>query len=74
MNRKEGQMTMRMNGNLQVTGLGTDRYLSDMTEAWYKKGAQESVGVTVAVTHSIGDIESEHFLPGNPQWLHSHKK
>ena len=30
-----------------------------MAETWDKEGIQESMGVTGAVTHSIGDMESE---------------
>ena len=29
------------------------------TETWDKGGTQESMGVTLAVTHSIGDMEPE---------------
>ena len=29
------------------------------TETWDKGGTQESMGVTLAVTHSIGDMEHE---------------
>ena len=31
----------------------------DETETWDKEGTQESMGVTLAVTHSIGDMEPE---------------
>ena len=31
-------------------------YLKDETETWNKGGAQESMGVTLAVTHSTGDM------------------
>jgi hypothetical protein len=45
------------------------RHLQDETETWNKKGAQETMGVNLAVTHYILDMESEgHLLyPGrNP--------
>ena len=34
-------------------------YLQDKTETWDKEGAQESIGVTLAVTHYTGDMELE---------------
>ena len=34
-------------------------HLQDETETWDKGGTQESMGVTLAVTHSIGDMEPE---------------
>jgi hypothetical protein len=49
-------MAMRMNGYLQLAG---GRYLEDMPEAWDERGFQESMGVTLAETHSIGDMEHE---------------
>ena len=52
-------MEMRMNGNLQVMGGESRRRLQDKTESWDKGGTQESMGVTLAVTHSIGDMEPE---------------
>ena len=33
--------------------------LQDKTKTWDKGGAQESMGVTLAVTHYIGDMEPE---------------
>ena len=33
------------------------RHLQDVTETWGKGGAQESMGVTLAATHSIGNKE-----------------
>ena len=52
-------MDMKMNGNLQLTGVGSWQQLQDETETWDKGGTQESMGVTLAVTHSIGDMEPE---------------
>jgi hypothetical protein len=50
-------MAMKMNGNLQLTGVRRWGYLQDKTKTWDKRAAQESVGMTLAVTHYIGDIE-----------------
>ena len=38
--RRDGQMAMRMNGNLQLTELGDE----DKTETWDKGGSQELMG------------------------------
>ena len=58
--RRDSQMVMKMNGNLQLKGVGRwEGHLQDETETWEKGGAQESMGVTLAVTHSIGDMEPE---------------
>ena len=40
-------------------GLGVGAHLQNETETWGMGGAQESMGVTLAVTHYIGDMESE---------------
>ena len=50
---------MGMNGNLKLTGVGRWEYLQDLIETWYKGSAQESMGVTLVVTQSIGDMEPE---------------
>jgi hypothetical protein len=34
-------------------------HLQDEKETWDKGGTQESMGVTLAVTHNIGDMEPE---------------
>ena len=34
-------------------------HLQDKTEAWNKGGTQESMGVTLAVTYNIGNMEPE---------------
>ena len=34
-------------------------HLQEETETWDKGGTQESMGVTLAVTHYIGDMEPE---------------
>ena len=48
-------MSMRMKVNLQLMVIWG--HLQDVTETWVKGGAQESMGVTLAVTHSIGNKE-----------------
>ena len=50
-------MAMRMNGNLQLMGLRRWGHLLKKTETWGKGGTQESMGVTLAVTHNTGDME-----------------
>ena len=34
-------------------------HLEDMPETWHRGGSQESMGVTLAETHSSGNIEPE---------------
>lgn len=50
--RRDGQMAMRMNGNLQLVGVRTG-HLEDFPETWGRGGAQESVGMTLIFPHSI---------------------
>ena len=51
---------MRMNGNLQLTGVKRwEGHLQDETETWDKGGTQESIGLTLAMTHYTGDMEPE---------------
>ena len=53
-------MAMRINGKLQLTGVlrwGGSDHLLEKTETWDKGGTQESMGVTLPVTHYIGDME-----------------
>ena len=38
-------------------GCGGREHLQEETETWDKGYAQESIGVSLAVTHSIGDME-----------------
>ena len=40
-------------------GSGERGHLEDVPEAWDRVGVQELVGVTLGVTHSIGDMEPE---------------
>ena len=54
--RRDGQMAMRINGNLEVGRWG---YLQDVTETCNKGRTQESIEVILAVTHSIVDMELE---------------
>jgi hypothetical protein len=40
-----------------------------VTETWNKKGIQESMGVTLAMTHSFGDMGyEENISRQEPQW------
>jgi hypothetical protein len=39
--------------------VGRWEHLQDETETWYRGSTQESIGVALAVTHSIGDMEPE---------------
>ena len=57
--KRDGHIGMRMNGNLQLIGLGRWwwEHLKERTENWHEGGTQESMGVILAVTYSIGDIE-----------------
>ena len=50
-------MAMRMNENLQLMGWEGRGHLQDKTKTWDKGGTQESMRVSSAVTHSIGDVE-----------------
>jgi hypothetical protein len=52
-------MAMRMNGNLQPMGVRRQGHLQKGTETSERGGAEESMGVTLAVTHSIVDMEPE---------------
>jgi hypothetical protein len=62
--RRDGSMAMKMNRNLQLTGVKRwGGYLQDKTETWNQGGTQESIGVTLAVTHYIGDTEPEEATP-----------
>ena len=43
-------MVMKMNGNLQLKGVGRwEGHLQDETETWEKGGAQESMRMTLAL-------------------------
>ena len=53
--RGDGQLVMRMNGNLQMTSLGQG-YLQEETKTWNKEGTQ-SIGMALAVTQGIEDME-----------------
>jgi hypothetical protein len=50
-------MAMRLNGNRQLMERGG--HLQDKTEIWDKEDVQESMGVTLAVTHCIRDKEPQ---------------
>lgn len=45
--------------NLQLTGVRSWGHIQNKTETWDKRGTQESIGVTLAVTFSIGVMEPE---------------
>jgi hypothetical protein len=53
----DGQMEWMEICNWQ--GWGGRGHLQDETKTWGKEGAQESMGMILAVTHSIGDMEPE---------------
>jgi hypothetical protein len=55
---EEGRTAMRMNGNLHLME-GGKGYLQEETEIWDNRGAQETTGLSLVVTHSIGDMEPE---------------
>ena len=57
-NNMDGQMAMRMNRNLQLTGLGK-REASAKYRDLVKGGTQESMVESLAASHSIGDMEPE---------------
>ena len=69
-------MAMRMNVNLQLAGYdsgsGGVGHLKDMEETYDKGGSQESMGVTLAVTYSSGDMKLEEATScgywQEPQW------
>ena len=46
-------------------GWGEGEHLEDKTETWTRGGAQESMGMTLAVTHSTGDMEPEKAARGS---------
>jgi hypothetical protein len=70
-------MAMKMNGYLQRTGWGGGGHLQDETETWSKGFTQESMLVTLAVTHYIEDMEPEEVSSCNqteiPLQLSRHK-
>ena len=57
--RQDGQMAMKMNGNLQQMGIRRWGHLQDETETWDKGGTEESMEVTLAMTTYSGDMEPE---------------
>ena len=63
-------MVLRMNGNLQVTAVKWG-HLQDERESWDNESAQESLWVTLAEIHSIGDRNLKRPPPvarQKPQW------
>jgi hypothetical protein len=57
--RREGQRTRRMNGKLQLAKIGGVGFLEDVPETWDGGDSHASMGVTLAETHSSGNIEPE---------------
>ena len=60
--RRDCHMAMRMYGNVQLTRVRRWRWgISRMTQrpGWDKGSAQESMGVTLPLTHYFGDMEPE---------------
>ena len=53
--RKDGQMTVKMNRYL--SGARRNGHLQDELETWDKGGTQEPMGVTLAMAYNTGDIE-----------------
>ena len=43
-------------------GIGEGKHLQDVSEIWDAGGIQESMGVTLSVTHSIRDMERLAFI------------
>jgi hypothetical protein len=55
-------MAMKMSRNLQLTGVRKWEgwlHLQGKTETWDKAGSQESITVTLAVTHYTEDMQPE---------------
>ena len=50
---------MEMNGNLQMKGMKMWKASQVETETWDKGSTQESMGVTIPVTQTTGDMQSE---------------
>ena len=57
--RKDSQIAMRMNGNLHLRSMGGREHLQELSKSWDKRGTLESLRVSLAVTHSIGDKEPD---------------
>jgi hypothetical protein len=51
--RREGQMVMKTNGNIQLMGMRRWEHLQDKIEAWVEGGIQESMGATLAVSQGF---------------------
>ena len=58
-NSRDIRMAMRMNGNLQLTGVGSWGHLQSETETWDKGGATESIEVSLIMTHYVEDMVPE---------------
>jgi len=74
--RRDGYTAMKMNGNLQLIGVKRWGHLQEKTETWHKGGIQESMEVTLAVTHNIGNVELEEatsYSQAGTQWRDRHQ-
>lgn len=64
-------MAIKMNGDLQLKGMRRWGHLQNKTETWYKGGVQESVGMSLTMTHYIWIWNLKRALPVSrqePQW------
>jgi hypothetical protein len=52
-------MAIKMNGNLKLMWVRRWGHFQDEIEACDKRSTQESMVVTLAVTHCIGDMDPE---------------
>lgn len=52
-------MAVKIIGNLQLIVVSRWEDLYDETETWNKGSIQESMGLTLFITHYIGVVESE---------------
>lgn len=58
--RRDDQMAIRMNRNVQLVGVVSwGGHFPDVTETFCKKSTQESMGLTLTVTHNIEHMEPE---------------
>ena len=47
-------MAMKMIGILQLVGVGCGEHIIDVAETWDRGDAQESIGITLAMTSTLG--------------------
>ena len=58
---------MKINGNLQLTGVSKQRASPGCNRDLDKGSAPESMRVTIAMTHNIADMEHEEATSGSGQ-------